>query len=267
MRTWKELGEEFKSMIPSMQHSFLDASWGSAGEHWNVGGMLSSETRSRFISFSMFAGDKLLSLPFDKDYLVILKLDRSEIRWFRVLKDFSGSFDLHLPATQFDNDGKSLGNIYFGRINNLPEVSSNFCLQCELLESSHPQKEISEELLGVGFNAAAEHWRKAQQLRQANPPDFVTAANESIKALEGVAKEIASLPTGTLGDCIKELRGKGKINSGIAKCLDGLWTYSNSTHGIRHGAGQEVLFQLSEIEFMLDSCASAIKLLLKINAA
>jgi hypothetical protein len=267
MRTWKELGEVFRSMIPIMQYTFLDVSWGSAGEHWNVGGMLSSEVRSRFISFSMFAGDKLLNLPFDQDYLEVLKRDQPEIRWYRVLKDFSGSFDLHLPAMQSDHDGKSLGYIYYGRINSLPEVSSNYCLQCELLDSSHPQKGISEELLQVGLNAAAEHWRKAQQNRQANPPDFVAAANESIKALEGVAKEIALLPKGTLGDCINELRSKGKLNSGIAKCLDGLWTYSNSTHGIRHGAGQEVLFRSSEIEFMIDSCASAIKLLLRINAA
>jgi hypothetical protein len=96
---------------------------------------------------------------------------------------------------------------------------------------------------------------------------MLSAASEAIRALEGVAREVASLPTGTLGDCIKELRARKQLTAGTAKCLDGVWTIANSTHGIRHGASQVIELEMPEAEFFLDSCASAIRLLLAVNAA
>jgi hypothetical protein len=267
MRTWKELGDEFRNLILAMPTTFLDSQWGDAGEHWNIGGGLSSEARIRFETLSMLAGEKLLSLPFDTDYLNKLKRYEPNIRWFQVLKDISGAFIEELPAEQHDRKGIVSGYIYYGRINHLAEVSSNVCLKCEMIESSHPQQGILNELEKVGFNAAAEHWRKSKQYRQASPPDLTTAAGEAIKALEGVAKEIAALPNGTLGDCIKQFRGQQKLSSGITQCLDGIWAYSNTTHGIRHGAGSEIVMQTSEVDFFLDTCAAAIRMLLSINAA
>jgi len=267
MRTWKELEAAFKELIPKMPHTFLDAHWGDSGNHWNVGGMLSPDARARFNTLSIYAGEKALALPFDEEYLDVLRQDQPQIRWFRLLKDLSGSFNQHVPVFQTDDSGNSLGHIYGGRINNLPEVASTVCLKCELLESSYPTTGIVEELSEIGLNAAAEHWRKAQEHRQANPPDMIAAASEAIRALEGVAKEVASLPTGTLGDCIKELRTREMLSPGMARCLEGLWTFANSTHGIRHGASERIVAQQPELDFLLETCGSAIQLLVRISAS
>ncbi|TAK58075.1 MAG: hypothetical protein EPO24_08950 [Bacteroidetes bacterium] len=265
MRTWKELEKDFRDLSSQMSHAFLDIQWGNTNENWYIGGMVPTEVKSKFRLLSYLAGQKLLFLHLSGEDLETLKKDEPDKAWFRALKDISGALSDFFEASQIGKDGQFLGSIYHARINNLAEVSANFCLHCEIIELSQPFVGIQEELIKRGLGAAAVHWHRSEQNRKSNPPDFIIAANEAIKALESVAKSVSSLPNGTLGDCITYFRNKKSLNPGMIKCLEGLWAAANNIPGIRHGASKEKFVQTDEIEFLLDSSKSAIKLLLSVS--
>ena len=64
---------------------------------------------------------------------------------------------------------------------------------------------------------------KSEQYLAPGTNDFENAVKEAICAVEGVARIVTGQPSQTLGDLIKELRSKGKLDGAIAKSFEGLW--------------------------------------------
>lgn len=85
------------------------------------------------------------------------------------------------------------------------------------------------------YQAVYSHWRRASDLASGNPPDVANAIKEGTLAIESLAKVVLAGKCSTLGECVKLLRSRKLIDPGMDKILEGVWTYSSATPGIRHG--------------------------------
>jgi hypothetical protein len=266
MRSWKELGEEFRQLAPRMQGARLDFQWGAAGQYWRVCGGLWPEAQTRFDTLAHLAGEKLTQVSLPPEFAGIQNLPDSRIRWFEALKHLSGSFQFGVIATQRDDAGNFAGDILTGSIQNVLEAAANLCLRCELFESTALESGIPEILTNSGLEGAAIHWRNAVTYRSVSPANLPLAAKESVNALEGVARSVAGLQNATLADCIKQLRNQGRLSPGMAKSLEGLWAFASATPGIRHGATADLSLNAPEVDYLIQTCGSGIRLLLAANA-
>jgi hypothetical protein len=124
---------------------------------------------------------------------------------------------------------------------------------------------VADQLAAPRYAGPAAHWRKADEFRRAETPDLASAAREAVNAVEGLAKIIAGLPDSTLGECIKALRTSGRLHAALAKQIEGLWGFVNTTPGFRHGAHTSATASDSELLFVLDSCDAAARLLLRLD--
>jgi hypothetical protein len=85
---------------------------------------------------------------------------------------------------------------------------------------------------------------------------------EAICAVEGVARIVTGRPSQTLGDLIKELRSKGKLDGAIAKAFEGLWGFASSAPGVRHGSGS---IAEAEARLCVDMAKAAVTYLLTLD--
>lgn len=99
-----------------------------------------------------------------------------------------------------------------------------------------PRIERAADLLDVGrYPGAAHHLSRAREFIHAANPDFSNAAKEAVNAVESVCKTILNAPDATLGDCIKRLRRDKVVPGEVARILESLYAYRNSTPGVGHG--------------------------------
>lgn len=124
---------------------------------------------------------------------------------------------------------------------------------------------VAEQLRAPRYAGPATHWSRVDDLRRGEPPDLKSAAREAIHAVEGLAKIIAAKPSGTLGDCIKALRGSGRAPAPIAKQLEGLWGFVNAEPGLRHGAHTQPETTDAELLYVIDSSEAALRYLLSLD--
>lgn len=108
---------------------------------------------------------------------------------------------------------------------------------------------------------------KAVDFYTAERPDMENAAKEAIAALESLALVVTGLSSGTLGACIKELKGKGLVPPALAKALEAVWGYGSEEHGVRHGKRLASSVDPKEARFALNLAAAAILYLLDLDAA
>ena len=262
MQTWTELQKEFEQLAPKLSRARLDTQWGVTGEQWHLTGEATLEVRTRFYLLCQIAGDKLLRLPLSSELESIKQRTDPTIRWFDALKQLSGAFEFAFIATQLAEGGVSSGHINVGSIHRPAEASANLCLKCELLQTKAPESAIAQLLISFGLGGCLQHWKNVDIHLNENPPNLLVATGEAISALEGVARHVASSPYATLGECIDRLRTQAKLSPGIAKSVEGLWAYTNSTPGIRHGASKPIDLSVREANYLIQTSANAIRLLL-----
>ena len=117
-------------------------------------------------------------------------------------------------------------------------------------------KEI-EQSLDIKFKGCKTHIQKALSfLSDRDKPDYKNSIKESISAVESICIIIAG-EGATLGDALKILGKKQKINNQLKVAFEKLYSYTNSEGGIRHAEGlfeSDVSFE--EAKFMLVSCCA-----------
>lgn len=130
METWLDIEHRFRTLVEPLRFLRLDVHWGgSTGEGWRLAGIRRTSAVAEFEVLSAIAGDAVVKAftgsTQKPDWLSDPESDR---RWFRALKEQSGAFEFGHIVWEADEDGKKTGTIYGGGINNVVEVSANFCL-------------------------------------------------------------------------------------------------------------------------------------------
>lgn len=111
------------------------------------------------------------------------------------------------------------------------------------------------------YAGPAEHWRRAEAFRCSDPPDLLSAARESIHAVEALAKLLTGDASATLGECVKTLRNQG-LPGTVAKQLEALWGHASNLAGVRHGSHSGELPHDAELLFVIETSEAAARLLL-----
>jgi hypothetical protein len=115
------------------------------------------------------------------------------------------------------------------------------------------------------YAGPAEHWRKAEAFAQGSTRDLANAAKEAVCAVEGLAKIVTGEHTLSLGELIKELTSRFNIDGALAKSLSSLWGFASNSPGVRHGGARTATIGDREAQFVLESSAAAIRLLLALD--
>lgn len=113
------------------------------------------------------------------------------------------------------------------------------------------------------FEGCKKHINKAlAYLSDRKKPDYNNSVKESISAVEAVCRIIVGKDKATLGDALKILERKEKLNGQLKSGFGKLYDYTNSADGIRHANGmfaENVTFE--EAKFMLVMCCAFINYL------
>jgi hypothetical protein len=143
MRTWLDLEERFRALLPAPQIR-LDMQWGAAGEHWRVAG--TGATGPWLREFEVLCGlsGRLLERSLDRESELgkALLAEKDPLtRWYRLLKHKGHGVRNELYAYQTDNAGNHMGNIYSATIEGLVQVCANQCLELEVHSPVHDDRE------------------------------------------------------------------------------------------------------------------------------
>lgn len=125
---------------------------------------------------------------------------------------------------------------------------------------------VRDQLAAPRYHGPQEHWVRVDRAMSQSPPDLATGAREAINAVEGLAKVVTALPTGTLGDCVKKLRADESIDGATVKALEALWGFANASPGLRHGAHIAPTLSQPEAEYVIEHAEAMTRLLLSIDA-
>lgn len=264
MRTWKELGTAFRSLEGGRTEARLDYQWGAAGEHWRVCGLSSSSYVQQFDALAQIAGVKLLESGSSVSDPDILDETNDRIRWYRALVRLSGRFEHRFVATQVDDQGRPAGNLYSGFVAALSDVAANMCLILEAQSASSASR-LDVALAGARYAGPMMHWVEAKRLLADEERDAAGAVHEAVSAVEGMARLILGDPTITLGQALHTVRQAGVLHPALAKCIEGVWGYSSSVPGIRHGAAPPVAVLNREAKFAVETCEAALQMLIEID--
>ncbi len=99
------------------------------------------------------------------------------------------------------------------------------------------------------------------------PPDYANAAKEAVSSVEAVAQIIVRNPSATLGDAVKHLRTSGRLEPPLLEGLEELWGFTSESPGVRHGSPSPTTIDVARAQYVLDSSAAAIRLLLSLDEA
>lgn len=117
------------------------------------------------------------------------------------------------------------------------------------------------------YEASRVHLEKAIEFLNGPSLDMPNAVKEATAAVESLAIKVLGMSSGTLGDAIKELRGRGLLTPALAKAFEGLWGYSSEEPGVRHGKSTVPGVREAEARLALDLAASAIGFLLIVDGS
>ncbi|WP_386069503.1 hypothetical protein ACFJIW_04740 [Tahibacter sp. UC22_41] len=122
-------------------------------------------------------------------------------------------------------------------------------------------------LADPNLSEARDHFRKAQNFfKDRDRPDYRNAAKEAVCAVEAAAKRLFPGDGSTLDDVIKRLQRDKILDPTIAKSFTGIYGFRNSGKGVSHGEGSGGEATAAIAEFVLDSAASQILLLVALQA-
>lgn len=124
---------------------------------------------------------------------------------------------------------------------------------------------VANLLSAPRYAAAKKHFTRAMELLDQDSPDLANAVKEAASAVESMSLVVLDREKGTLGDCIKDLRGRGILKPPLLKALEALWGFASEEPGIRHGKTAAEDVPLGEATFALSLAGSAIVLLLELD--
>lgn len=124
---------------------------------------------------------------------------------------------------------------------------------------------IADRLAAPRYESARAHFDRAHEFHQTTPADLPNAVKEAVAAVESLALKVLGLTSGTLGDCIKELRRRGLVPPPLDKPFEALWGYASEQPGVRHGKPTKANVPPAEALFMLNMAAAAILYLLELD--
>ena len=125
---------------------------------------------------------------------------------------------------------------------------------------------LADELSPPRYGPTREHWRKALEASEEQPPNLPEAVKEAAHALESLAQIVLGKPGQTLGDAVKELRSRQRLPVGADKVLEGVYAFASSAPGARHGSALPAHVDLNHWWFVRTTTEGAIRLLLDIDA-
>ncbi len=120
-----------------------------------------------------------------------------------------------------------------------------------------------EELMGAirefreaGLSGAETHLRKAGE--RVNQGDWSGSVEESILAVESVARQLDPDASKTLGPALNSLEKSGQLHPALKKAFSNLYGYTSDEQGIRHALIDNPTSSVGKDEalFMLGACAS-----------
>lgn len=97
-------------------------------------------------------------------------------------------------------------------------------------------------------------------------PDYENSIKESISAVESICRIITGVKGSktTLGDAIKQLKGKGvHIHPAMEKAFLSLYGYTSDENGIRHGGIDFTNAPAEDAKYMLISCSAFVNYLME----
>lgn len=129
------------------------------------------------------------------------------------------------------------------------------------------EEEIAEieEALGLPepFRPVANHLKTAlDRLADRESPDYRNSIKESISAVEAICRLIADNPKATLGEALKEIEKKGKVDlhTALKRAFDHLYGYTSDV--ARHALLGEPNLYFEDAKFMLVSCSAFVNYLI-----
>lgn len=137
MKSWLDLEQRFRNLVPALQHVRLDAQWGAAGEYWRLAGGGLTPASHEYEILSALAGQMLelvLRKSVDAEKL-LLDISDPKVRWYNLLKTNSPFFGDRSYGEQLHEDGSSAGSIFTGTLSRPTEAAAVLCLS---LQVSHP---------------------------------------------------------------------------------------------------------------------------------
>jgi hypothetical protein len=259
MHTWQDLEIEFRSLSKNLLGSRVDIQWGAAGIHCRLTGMRPSTDFDHFNLLAAIAGRQIRGHSFAKPLEDVVCAAADFDAWALGLKNLSPSFKFGMIAEQMTTDGESGGFIYTGSVADPADSSANLCLRLgvSMENIAHDRMMAIAQMSGASL-----HIDKARGAAEGSNPDWTTVAREAVHALEAVARNVCDEPSATLGECITTLDRQGRLHPALAKCLKGIWGFTNQSPGVRHGSDQLPSISQAEARFTLTTCEAGMQLLL-----
>jgi hypothetical protein len=125
-----------------------------------------------------------------------------------------------------------------------------------------------ESALEVKIQSCRTHLARALELlSDRKQPDFRNSIKESISSVEGTVQLILGQSKGTLGDCLRKVKGKIELHPALEQAFSKLYGYTSDKGGIRHALSEESNNpSYADAKFMLVSCAAFVNYLLTKSA-
>lgn len=156
-------------------------------------------------------------------------------------------------------------NLAAGRAHAIESALADF--DVDLLGRARRRPPLDDALSAPRYHPVREHWRKGLALAANSPPDLENAIKEAVSAVESLAQVVLGKPGTTLGEAVKQLRARQMISAGADGVLEGLWTFANSSPGVRHGSALPANATEADWLFAKTTSEAALRLLLDSDAA
>jgi len=264
VRTWSELERDFRgAWDESGPYVRLDYQGAAGTNHWRIAASMSPQSTERFEALSRIAGEKLLQIPASADWADLVAEPNPTFRWYDALKKLTRAYRMSSPVFQVNDDGSEVF-VEIGSIRDPGATSSALCVTLESLAFAAPAR--VEVLSAIPrYRGPWNHWQSAQSLLQSAEPDFAKASHEAVNAVEGMCRILLDNPSITLGDALKRMKSKQVLDSGLCKTIEGLWAFTSSQPGVRHGGATPASIEAHEAQFVADVAESALVLLLALD--
>lgn len=126
-----------------------------------------------------------------------------------------------------------------------------------------------EKALQVPLKPVTAHLKTALDFfADRKSPDYRNSIKESISAVEAISKLITGDKKATLGEALKIIEKKSKVelHAALKKAFDSLYGYTNDAQGIRHALLKESNLDFEDAKFMLVSCSAFVNYLVAKSA-
>lgn len=141
-------------------------------------------------------------------------------------------------------------------------------LEARVLREERHRLPLCDLLSAPRYEGALNHWRSARMATEAVPAKDADAAREAVHAVEAVARLAAGGSAKTLGDCLKDLRGRtDDAGRRLLECVEEIWNFANVAPSVRHGGRTGDPVQPPEARFVVGVAEQALRLLLTYDAA